>query len=364
LFITYPFHEEKYGHAQWGWGGGEEHQTMSFVSNFGWTLLSHELAHQWFGDLVTCGSWEDIWLNEGFATYLEGLSRERFLGIDSWNAWKTSRVNTIISQAGGSVKVNDTTSVNRIFNGRLSYSKGAYLLHMLRWKLGEEAFYEGIRNYLYDKEFDYAKTRDLQAHLESTSGQDLREFFADWFEGQGYPSYLVTWEQEGDQMMCRVEQTTSHPSVDFFEMPVPLRLSGNGTDTTIRLEVTGNGQVFTIPVAFEVDLVEFDPDLWLISRDNIVQQGIVSSVDGLHDDAQVLLYPNPADEVLHLEIKSPNSASSYRWQVFNHLGQGVANGECTQVVNTINVGTLAPGLYAVLVSDHTGGYQCFEFVKS
>ncbi|MBL0027328.1 MAG: M1 family metallopeptidase [Saprospiraceae bacterium] len=218
LFISYPFKKEKYGHAQFGWGGGMEHQTMSFVINYSWGLLSHELAHQWFGDLVTCGDWEDIWLNEGFATYLEGLSRERYpQGPNDWPNWKSGKINSITSTPTGSVRVSDPTSENRIFSSALSYNKGSYLLHMLRWKLGDDNFFKACRNYLNDRAYNYARTTHLKSHLESVSGQDLTEFFKDWFEGEGYPSYQVSWDQSGGKTKIRLRQTTSHPSVGFLK---------------------------------------------------------------------------------------------------------------------------------------------------
>jgi len=100
------------------------------------------------GDYITCGSWEDIWLNEGFATYFEGLTVQRYFP-NNWINWKLGHINSIISAPDGSVRCSDTTTVNRIFDGRLSYDKGAYLLHMLRWKLGDLIFLR-YKNYLND----------------------------------------------------------------------------------------------------------------------------------------------------------------------------------------------------------------------
>src|SRR5690606_6891199 len=91
LFGPYPFAAEKYGHAQFSWGGGMEHQTMSFMGSFHPEIMSHELAHQWFGDKVTCGSWAEIWLNEGFATYLSGLAYEHH-SPNFCNPWKQAKI--------------------------------------------------------------------------------------------------------------------------------------------------------------------------------------------------------------------------------------------------------------------------------
>jgi aminopeptidase N len=267
LFVTYPFKNEKYGHAQFGWGGGMEHQTMSFVGSFDYGLLAHETAHQWFGDYVTCGHWEDIWLNEGFATYLEGLTRERFVTSVTWQNWKQGKISNVTSQPGGSVKVDDVSNVSRIFSGRLSYNKGSYLLHMLRWKLGSATFFAAIRDYLYAQGHGFARTSELKATLESFSGQNLTEFFNDWYEGQGYPTYDIRWSNNGAGVSIKISQTTSHPSVSFYEMPVPLRiLGGPGQSMDVRLENTVNGQTFTVMPGFVATQVEFDPEKWLLAK--------------------------------------------------------------------------------------------------
>jgi aminopeptidase N len=198
LFEIYPFHKEKYGHAQFGWGGGMEHTTVSFMNNFSRGLIGHEMAHQWFGDKITCGTWKDIWLNEGFATYLASMVIENFDGQSAFIADKTNMIDLITSMPNGAVYLNDTeaTDVNRIFDGRLSYYKGAMVLNMLRFKMGDALFFQALKNYLADTNlaFKYAVTSDLQTHLEAVYGSSLQEFFNDWVYNQGYPTYAIAFQ--------------------------------------------------------------------------------------------------------------------------------------------------------------------------
>lgn len=291
LFGTYPFADEKYGHAQFGWGGGMEHQTMSFMGSFSYELAAHELAHQWFGNKVTCGSWEDIWLNEGFATYLTGLCYE-FVGTQYWAGWKRSSVETITSQPGGSVRCTDTTSLARLFDPRLSYRKGSMVLHMLRWTCGDSAFFAGCRSYLDDPGLRTtgARTADLQTHLEAASGLDLSGFMDDWFVGEGYPMYTLEWGQDiHGEVVMQLHQATSHPSIGFFSLPVPVRLKSAHQDTAAVLDHTFSGQVFTFHPSFTVDSILFDPDTWLISAQNLITNVPVATVGGNNP----VIHPNP-----------------------------------------------------------------------
>ncbi len=155
LFGPYPFLLEKYGHVQCNIGGGMEHQTMSFMGNFNRGLIAHELGHQWFGNQVTCASWQDIWLNEGFATYMAGLINDFGVNDTLWSIFKLQSMNEALQAKTGTVFVEDTTEVSRIFNYRLSYVKASLLLHMLRWKMGDDLFFEGCRNYLINQETNY-----------------------------------------------------------------------------------------------------------------------------------------------------------------------------------------------------------------
>ena len=323
LFEPYPYANEKYGHAQFGWGGGMEHTTVSFMGSLGRGLIAHELAHQWFGDKVTCGSWQDIWLNEGFATYLSGLVVEDFDGASDFRSWRQDKIASITDYPDGSVYVpaQDTTSVNRIFSSRLSYNKGSMVLHMLRKKLGDAVFFQGLKNYLADPalSYGYAKTPDLIRNMEvAAGGEDLSEFFNDWIYGEGYPRYTITWNQAGGQSNINVEisQTQSHPSVSFFEASVPLRIIGTQGETLdIVLDNTQNNQFFQPIVGFTVQSVQFDPDYHLISRNN----NVVLGTESFALDQQFVLYPNPTSGMINLE--KPAAINVEEINIYNALGQ-------------------------------------------
>jgi aminopeptidase N len=344
LLGEYPFMNEKYGHAQFGWGGGMEHQTMSSMGNFNFDLMAHELAHQWFGNKVTCGSWEEIWLNEGFATYLTGLCFKH-LATTWWWTWRENTVNSIISQPDGSVFCTDTTDVNRIFNGRLSYRKGSYLLRMLEWKIGEQNFFQGIRNYTNDVNYaySYAMTDNLKAHLESMSGLPLTEFFNDWYYGEGHPSYQIVWGQVGNNVTLTVNQTQSHPSVSFYEMPIPIYAKGQGMDTTYILDHQFSGETFNVTAPFIIDSVFFDPELWIISENPT----ILSVNEDPHITGDVSIYPNPFENAFYIEVSNNKQIKSI--EIFNALGQRVTPAIVEKSIHLFQINTqqLSKGNYIV-----------------
>jgi aminopeptidase N len=347
LFEEYPFSDEKYGHAQFGWGGGMEHTTVSFMGSFSRGLIAHELAHQWFGNKITCGSWKDIWLNEGFATYLSGLVIENLDGEASFKAWRQQKVNNITSQPSGAVYLTDqdTTSVNRIFSGRLSYNKGAMVLHMLRQKLGDTDFYQGLQDYLDtpDLAFDYAKTQDFNDVMEASTGENLDEFFNDWIYNQGYPSYNVNWNQNGNQLKLTVSQTQSHNSVSFFEAGVPIRVVGTlGETLNVVLNNTTNNEQFFETVNFTIQDVIFDPDIHLISKNN----SVVLSTDEFNFNTDIIVYPSPTTSVVN--ILKPDGLDIQNIKVYNSLGQLLLQSSWTP---QLNLNTLASGL--LFVQFHT-----------
>jgi hypothetical protein len=318
LVGEYPFIKEKYGHVQFSWGGGMEHQTATFLVNTGESLMAHELAHQWFGDKITCGSWVDIWLNEGFATHLASIYMESKYPASAIPTRK-AEIDYISSQTGGSVKVNDTTSVGRIFDGRLSYTKGSHLLYMLRWILGDSIFFKGIRQYVKDPALSYrfALNDDLKRNLEQSSGRDLTEFFNDWYAGQGYPSYKVEWYPMGSQYVrIKMDQTTSHASVNFFELPVPLLFRKGTQEKSVVVDNKFKGEEFIRHIGFEPDTVFVDPEYWLITRNNTTKK----ITDPAAGSGGLVVFPNPIGDQFFVYMRNLGAGPA-QIRIHNSLGQ-------------------------------------------
>ena len=343
LFEEYPFADEKYGHAQFGWGGGMEHTTVSFMGSFSRSLIAHELAHQWFGNKITCGSWKDIWLNESFATYLAALVIENLDTETEFKTWRQQTVTNVVSQPNGAVYLTDqdTTSVNRIFSSRLSYNKGSMVLHMLRKKVGDTDFFQGLQDYLATPSlaFDFAKTQDFIDTMELTTGEDLDEFFNDWIYNEGYPSYNIDWNQNGNQLQLMVSQTQSDTSVDFFEAGVPIRVIGtSGESLDVVLDHTINNEQFLETVNFTVQSVLVDPDYHLISKNNTATLGI----DDFTLETTIVLYPNPTTSIIN--ITKPEGLDVKSIKVYNSLGQLLLQNSWT---SKLNLSRLASGLLFV-----------------
>jgi aminopeptidase N len=349
-FGFYPYRNEQYGHVQFGWNGGMEHTTMSSMGSWGRSLIAHELAHQWFGNKITCGTWRDIWLNEGFAEYLAGLDVEYYDLPPGFVDWKNGKINSITSVVNGAVYLTETEALNvgRIFDRRITYNKGSMVVHMLRWKMGDTAFFQALRNYLNDSNlaYGYAITSDLKAKLEEVHGSDLDEFFNDWIYNQGYPTYTITGENWGaGQAKIIVNQTQSDPSVTYFEMPLEIRLSGAGGLThDVVVEHTTNGQEFIVSVPFVVTGVTFDPNKHIISRNNVAT--LASNSFDL--DQTISVYPNPANDELH--IMMPTSVQLEKVEIFNTLGQLI--GQKTD--HDFSISELASGIHLLKITTSEG----------
>jgi len=257
----------------------------------------------------------------------------------------------VTSQPDGAVYLTDAEAndVGRIFSNRLTYSKGGMVLEMLRWKLGDATFFQGVRNYLDDPAlaYKYATTEDLKSHLEAASGQNLAEFFNDWVYNQGYPTYTITASHgTPGPMEITIEQQQSHPSVSFFEMPVPVRVYGSGGEQLdLTLDNTFNGQVFNVNVPFEVIGIEFDPEFHILSRNSTITLGN----ENFTLNRNIKLFPNPAENMLNISL--PDGAVVKSATIYNVLGQTVLK---SSGQTSWNISTLAPGVHFISVVTDAG----------
>jgi len=350
-FGPYPFRNEKYGHMEFKYGGGMEHQTMTSMG--GWTkhLIAHELAHQWFGDKVTCGAWNDIWLNEGFATFGTHVSNEKLIMTHAeFMNYLISQINIITTFPDGSVYVPDggLPSVGRVFDNRLSYIKGAYLLRMIKWILGDTAFYQAIREYHARPAlaYNYVRTSDFKASLLQSTGKDFTEFFNDWLYGEGYPSYTTKWRQTGNQLLFKVSQTQSSPTVSFFEMPLPIKVTGTAGETAyFILNNTFNNQGFVETVPFPVASIQFNYEYQILEKNSTVVLDNTLSVSSVEKE-DFALYPNPAKNELY--IKGIHRTAEF--SIHTADGRLVKKGTY-QPEKAVSVSDLVPGTYIFTIQE-------------
>ncbi len=321
-FGLYPFIKEKYGHCEFGWGGAMEHQTMTSTTTFAENTIAHELAHQWFGDLITCANWPSLWLNEGFATYGEAIYRGASYGEAAYQAHMRGKMDLAL-HAEGTLYVQDTTSVRELFSNPRVYAKGASVLHMLRHVLGDSTFFRALRRYVADPRFRFktALTEDFQGVCEAVSGKQLSSFFGEWVFGEKYPIYSAEWSARADSLEYHVRLTitqftrTNNPS--FFTMPLDVRFSSAGKETTIVLLHTFSGQEFDIPLPWKPDRVELDPGGWIL-KEIMAPQPLLPAEAQLEQN-----YPNPFNAGTRISFTLPHR-SAVTLKVYSILGEEVA----------------------------------------
>lgn len=323
-FGDYPFKKEKYGHAQFAWGGGMEHQTISSMGGFNDGLVAHELAHQWWGDMITMKSWQDIWLNEGFATFSEALFVEHRDGEQAYRDYM-SFMNRPFNT---SVFVQDTTSVSSIFN-RVVYYKGAWVLHMLRREIGEAAFFRLLREYAADARYRFgnATTPDFRTLAEQTSGKDLEWFFEQWVYRAGRPILRYAWEYDGASRRL-VLRLTQRQEGEAYRLTIDIAARA-GTDTShFAIEHSGGCREYRLDAGAPVDEVLVDPAGWLYAGfENVPFENFSGACELV--PVQFILqpvFPNPVSLAQqNASVRFSLSRSGpVRLAAFNALGQEVA----------------------------------------
>lgn len=364
LYYLYPFHEEKYGHCLTDLGGGMEHQTMSTMGGFGFWLVAHELGHMWFGDNVTCATWSDIWVNEGFASYSEYLALQYLDSQAAANSMMNGVQSYVMSDPGGSVYVPEDEvsydNVWRIFNGRLSYDKGAAIIHMIRYFVNDdEVFFETLHNYQEIFKDSTATGLDFMGVLNETSGMDFTDFFDQWYFGEGYPTIDVTYSQDGVNLYLEISQTASKPSVTpLFTMPVDFKFFYNaGGDTTLRLELTDEVTTYMLPISEEIGLIKVDLDNWLLVKEG----SITTNVSENDNPASFSFGPNPVKETMNVYLEQFNG-QKYDVQVFDMAGSLVLEEKAGTQSHSFSTADLKPGNYLMKINCKENSFTR-KFVK-
>jgi len=363
-FGPYPFWREKYGHAQIGrYTGGMEHQTISSMEDRALTprVIAHELAHQWFGDKITCRDWQNIWLNEGFASYAEVVYMESASGQTGYQATMNNFMASARA-ATGSIYVQDISNSNNIFNSNRTYAKGAAVLHMLRGVVGDSTFFRILRSYAATPSLAYstAITEDFQAVAEQVSGQKLGYFFKQWIYGEGYPVYKATAYivNTSTTVMVQLQQRNANSTNPAsFTMPVQLRIQSTAGDTLVTVFHTQADQTFTLPCRGTVTGVIVDPNNFILK---VAENTLLSPITAINEptSAQFGIYPNPAQETLTIDL-SMQRAGPISVTLTTAAGQRVGGLSETNLgigkhTRTLSLHGLSAGRYVVTVDSVNG----------
>jgi len=270
LFTPYPFADEKYGHCVAPMGGGMEHQTMTTISDFYFLLTAHELAHQWFGNLVTCASFQDIWINEGFASYAEYLALERMDTPEEALDWLHEAHSMASWEQCGSVFVPAKAIDDhwRIFSAGISYKKGALLVHHIRRIINDDdKFFDVLRGFLRKYSFSVATGMDFKQYLEEQTGIDFTTFFDQWYFGEGFPIFDLSWKKGNGFVELLVEHTGSASVTPQFVINLDVRLEkANGVDSLLLLPIRDNRELFRIATSGDVTGIEIDPGYYVLKQ--------------------------------------------------------------------------------------------------
>ncbi|MBN2214080.1 MAG: T9SS type A sorting domain-containing protein [Bacteroidales bacterium] len=352
IYGPYPYADEKYGHCLVPLGGGMEHQTMTTLGNFSYLLVAHELAHQWFGDYVTCSAWQDIWINEGFASYSEYLALENLDSKESAMAWMENAHNYVKNIKTGSIYLpaEDTLNVKRIFDYVLSYKKGAAIIHMMRHELGnDKEFFRILRDFLSTYRNGNASGEDFKNFLQLQTGIDFTDFFNQWYYGEGFPYYTFSWLTRNDTLIIHSLQETSSETTPLFNTLMPFEvLFSNGNDTTISFRQLNNFQIFEKHLPGIISDVRFDPDKWLLSE--VIKFGHIA--EDKNPGNIYTIFPNPVkDELILLFDEEPGD---YTIRIVDLSGKIIHSAAGTNQYEVINFKPYRKGPYILLIdiNDH------------
>ncbi len=371
----YPFKNEKHGYYEFGFGGGMEHQSFSGMGGSAltsWSIIAHELAHQWFGDKVTCATWSDLWVNEGFARYNEILAAELIPGLANPITYRGGIKTTARGVTTTPIFISDITSSNTIWtnnNDNAIYERGCMVVSMLRTLLGDTKFFQACRDYLNDPLLAYkaATTADVQRNFQNQFGGDMSAFFNAWIYGTGTPNYAVNWNTSGNNVTLQLNQTrTVGATATYFAMPVVIKVAnaGNTSSTTLIVYDRGDsvfvagdgigagsaGNTISFNLTFAPSTLSFDPNNVTMATGTFTQVAglrIAGITNPESSNNSLVVYPNPATD--NVTIVRQGKGNNAVFTITDVNGKVILKENMTAASVTINTQKLAAGTYFVQI---------------
>jgi aminopeptidase N len=374
----YPFKNEKHGYYEFGFGGGMEHQTFSGMGGSAltsWSIIAHELSHQWFGDKVTCATWSDLWVNEGFARYNEILAAELIPGLANPVTYRGSIKTTARGVTTTPIFIGDITSSNTIWtnnNDNAVYERGCMVVSMMRTLLGDTKFFQACRDYLNDPLLAYkaATTADVQRNFQNQFGGNMTAFYNSWIYGAGTPSYAVNWSTSGNNVTLQLNQTrTVGATAAYFAMPVVIRVAnaGNTSSTTLTIYDRGDsvfvagdgigagfaGNTISFNLTFAPSTLSFDPNNVTMATGTLTQVAglrIAGITNGESVNNSVNIYPNPAADNVTIvrQVKGSNAIITFT----DVNGKTIIKENISGTSVSINTQKIASGNYVVQIIEN------------
>ncbi|MCC7051220.1 MAG: T9SS type A sorting domain-containing protein [Bacteroidia bacterium] len=351
LFGLYPYWKQKYGHSMAPFSGGEEHQTMTTIGVFSDDIVAHELGHQWWGDHITCGTWQDIFINEGFAGYCEVLALEKTSTQQNVVSKLNSVHSNVMSSPDGSVYIPfaSATDENRIFDSRLTYDKGSSIIHMMRFEAQNDSlFFVALKKMQTTFKDSVAIGDDLKNVLEQVTGKSYQTFFDQWYYGEGYPSYQFDWYTENDTLTINSKQTTSTTVTPLFKMLMDFYVTTNNGVVNFKPRQENSTEVFKMPLnGSTVSAINFNKNQWLLAK----QTRLTHLTTGLKNNfaQQSIIYPNPAQNFI--TIQSEALLTSYK--ITDLQGRLIKSDTLKNKQVVISLDSVNSGIYFItLVSDN------------
>jgi aminopeptidase N len=338
IFCEQPFEKNGFASVS-GYGGGMENQTLTTIYPTGWSsvvsLISHEYGHQWFGDMITCGTWADIWLNEGFATYCESLYTEHISGYAAYKTRVTSNASGYLSSNPGWAMynpawINTTPPNSTLFNTAITYYKGSCVLHMLRYTIGDSLFFAAFKAYASDTvnfKLKNAVTDDFTTKISAVAGQDLTWFIDEWVKQPNHPTYQNTYgilNLGSGNWRVNFTAIQTQSNTVFHKMPIVIKVSfSSGSDSSIRVMNDVNNQLFSFDFNRQPTIVAFDPNNDILLKTATLTLGINKISNIVPDKFEMYQnYPNPFNPVTNIRYQIAKN-SFVTLKIYDVLGKEV-----------------------------------------